>query len=70
MNDRYQVRLEVGTRIPYMAPMPDGSWRLVRDECISWAPAGALDSFGQVAVHHRMLGTLSEAAAAEEPRTG
>ena len=36
VKDRYQVRLEVGTRIPYMAPMPDGSWRLVLDECTAW----------------------------------
>ena len=36
VKDRYQVRLEIGTRIPYMAAMPDGSWRLVRDECTAW----------------------------------
>jgi hypothetical protein len=34
--DRYQVRLEIGTRVPYMGPAPDGSWRLVRDECTAW----------------------------------
>ena len=39
MKDRYEVRLEVGTRIPYMGPMPDGSWRLVRDECTAWVSA-------------------------------
>jgi hypothetical protein len=39
VKDRYQVRLEIGTRIPYMAPMPDGSWRLARDECTAWVSA-------------------------------
>jgi sugar phosphate isomerase/epimerase len=43
---------------------------VISSEYISWAPAGALDSFDQVAAHHRMLRTMWEAAGAEEPRTG
>jgi len=35
----YEVELNVGIRVPYMGPMPDGSWRLVRDECTAWVAA-------------------------------
>jgi hypothetical protein len=54
---------------PVAALRREGYGGVISSEYISWAPAGALDSFGQVAAHHRMLGTLWEAAAAEEPRT-
>ena len=67
------MRLEVGTRIPYMAPMPDrgrtshGTSARLSSEYISWAPAGALDSLDQVAAHYRKLRTICQAAAAGEP---
>ena len=31
--DPVPVRLEIGARIPYLGPSPDGGWRLVGDEC-------------------------------------
>jgi Domain of unknown function (DUF6379) len=36
---RYEVVLDIGIRVPYMGPMPDGSWRLVRDQCTARVPA-------------------------------
>jgi len=76
IKERYHVRLEVGTRIPYMAPMPDrgrtshGTSARLSSEYISWAPAGALDSLDQVARTHRMQRTMWQGAAAGEPGTG
>jgi Domain of unknown function (DUF6379) len=37
--NRYQVLLDMGIRVPYMGPMADGSWRLVRDQCTAQVPA-------------------------------
>jgi hypothetical protein len=31
--DPVPVCLEIGTRVPYLGPLRDGGWRLVRDEC-------------------------------------
>ena len=37
--NRYAVLMDMGIRVPYMGPMPDGSWRLVRDQCTAQVPA-------------------------------
>jgi hypothetical protein len=36
--NRYEVVLDIGIRVPYMGPMPDGSWRLVSDQCTAQVP--------------------------------